>query len=116
MSSIPPALQRVVNRCLEKNPERRFQSASDLAFALEALSDSGGLSASAVGPQQSSRAGTGSKAAPPYRRLVWLGTTALALVVGALAIIDPYKFREHLFGPPPIQAIAVLPLSNISGD
>jgi serine/threonine protein kinase len=39
--SIPPALQRVVHRCLEKPPERRFQSASDLAFALEALSDSG---------------------------------------------------------------------------
>ncbi len=38
----PPALQRVVHRCLEKNPERRFQSASDLAFALEALSDSHG--------------------------------------------------------------------------
>jgi eukaryotic-like serine/threonine-protein kinase len=38
---IPPALQRVVRRCLEKNPEQRFQSASDLAFALEALSDSG---------------------------------------------------------------------------
>ncbi len=37
----PPGLQRVVHRCLEKNPERRFQSASDLAFALEALSDSG---------------------------------------------------------------------------
>jgi serine/threonine protein kinase/Tol biopolymer transport system component len=35
----PPALQRVVRRCLEKNPEQRFQSASDLAFALEALSD-----------------------------------------------------------------------------
>ena len=34
-----PALQRVVHRCLEKNPELRFQSASDLAFALEALSD-----------------------------------------------------------------------------
>jgi eukaryotic-like serine/threonine-protein kinase len=40
-SATPPALQRVVHRCLEKNPERRFQSASDLAFALEALSDSG---------------------------------------------------------------------------
>jgi eukaryotic-like serine/threonine-protein kinase len=36
----PLPLQRVVNRCLEKNPEQRFQSASDLAFALEALSDS----------------------------------------------------------------------------
>jgi serine/threonine protein kinase len=36
----PPGLQRVVHRCLEKNPEQRFQSSSDLAFALEALSDS----------------------------------------------------------------------------
>ena len=37
-SNIPPALQRVVHRCLEKSPEQRFQSASDLAFALDALS------------------------------------------------------------------------------
>ena len=37
---VPPSLQRVVQRCLEKNPEQRFQSASDLAFALESLSDS----------------------------------------------------------------------------
>ncbi len=37
----PPGLQRVVNRCLEKSPEQRFQSASDLAFALEALSETG---------------------------------------------------------------------------
>src|SRR5262249_14476816 len=37
---LSPALQRVVQRCLEKNPEQRFQSASDLGFALEAWSDS----------------------------------------------------------------------------
>jgi eukaryotic-like serine/threonine-protein kinase len=36
---ISPGLLRIVQRCLEKKPERRFQSASDLAFALEALSD-----------------------------------------------------------------------------
>jgi serine/threonine protein kinase/Tol biopolymer transport system component len=36
----PPGLQRMVHRCLEKSPEQRFQSASDMAFALEALSDS----------------------------------------------------------------------------
>ena len=38
--NLPAALQRVVQRCLEKNPEQRFQSASDLGFALEAWSDS----------------------------------------------------------------------------
>ncbi|HET6929928.1 MAG TPA: serine/threonine-protein kinase, partial [Candidatus Acidoferrum sp.] len=38
--NLPPALQRVVQRCLEKSPEQRFQSASDLGFALEAWSDS----------------------------------------------------------------------------
>jgi serine/threonine protein kinase/Tol biopolymer transport system component len=36
----PAALQRIVSRCLEKEPARRFQSASDLAFALQALSGS----------------------------------------------------------------------------
>src|SRR5215469_10091924 len=39
-ANVSPALQRTVHRCLEKSPEQRFQSASDLAFALEALSDS----------------------------------------------------------------------------
>ena len=36
--NIAPALERVVWHCLEKSPERRFQSASDVAFALESLS------------------------------------------------------------------------------
>ena len=31
---IPPGLADIVRRCLEKLPERRFQSANDLAFAL----------------------------------------------------------------------------------
>ena len=37
----PVGLEKVVSRCLEKNAEQRFQSASDLAFALQALSDPG---------------------------------------------------------------------------
>src|SRR5215475_7035690 len=37
---VSPALERLINHCLEKNPESRFHSASDLAFALEALSGS----------------------------------------------------------------------------
>src|SRR5271163_2998582 len=37
---VSPGLERIVRRCLEKQPEQRFQSAKDLAFALEALSGS----------------------------------------------------------------------------
>jgi len=43
--NLPPALERVVLRCLQKSPERRFQSASDLAFALENISSSSGVAA-----------------------------------------------------------------------
>jgi eukaryotic-like serine/threonine-protein kinase len=37
---LSPALDRIVHHCLEKNPNERFQSARDVAFALEALSGS----------------------------------------------------------------------------
>jgi serine/threonine protein kinase/tetratricopeptide (TPR) repeat protein len=51
-SSVPPALDRVVDRCLEKDLRRRFQTAGDLLFALDsvkphdtAISAFGGLTA-----------------------------------------------------------------------
>lgn len=46
----PLALERLIRRCLEKNAEQRFQSASDLAFALEHLLDPGSLSSTAAHP------------------------------------------------------------------
>ncbi|HET6982059.1 MAG TPA: protein kinase, partial [Myxococcaceae bacterium] len=36
-ASVPPAVAQVVQRCLEKDPERRVQTASDLGFALEVV-------------------------------------------------------------------------------
>jgi eukaryotic-like serine/threonine-protein kinase len=39
---VSPGLERIVRRCLEKAPDRRFQSASDLAFAVETLSGASG--------------------------------------------------------------------------
>jgi eukaryotic-like serine/threonine-protein kinase len=77
-AATPLGLQRVVHRCLEKNPEQRFQSASDLAFALEALSDTG------MTPSTGSHAHLGE---PAGRRGIALAgaTLAVLLGVGALA-------------------------------
>ncbi len=71
----PPGLQRVVHRCLEKNPEQRFQSASDLAFALEALSDSG-LS----GPVVEVKTARGNSRG----RFLWVAGVAALLAVAAV--------------------------------
>ncbi len=41
---VPVGLERIVRRCLEKDPEDRFQSARDVTFALEAVSGTSGVS------------------------------------------------------------------------
>jgi serine/threonine protein kinase len=53
--TIPPALQRVVDRCLEKEPIRRFQSASDLGFALQQISSPSTSSGTTARVEQTSR-------------------------------------------------------------
>jgi len=45
---VPPALERIVRHCLEKNPAERFHSAHDVAFDLETLSS---ISSGTVSPQ-----------------------------------------------------------------
>jgi len=46
----PPALQRLIDRCLEKTPAARFQSASDLAFAIQQISPSPSTEAAVAPP------------------------------------------------------------------
>ncbi len=83
--AIPPALERIVRRCLEKKPELRFQSATDLAFALETLatgSTSSGASALANDPESSDRL-AGPKSARGAHS--WLPWTVAAVATVALA-------------------------------
>ncbi len=45
---VPAGLERIVRRCLEKDPDHRFQSTRDLAFALESLSSASDSSVAAL--------------------------------------------------------------------
>jgi serine/threonine protein kinase len=72
---VPPGLKRIVNRCLAKAPEQRFQHASDLAFAMEALSD-------ASGDMYPVASGT----ADSRKKWRWVGAAAVAVVVVAVGV------------------------------
>ena len=70
---VPPALEKVIRHCLEKLPEQRFQSASDLAFALETLSD----------PAISAPAGPAHGGKSNGRHVAFAAATAVAALLGA---------------------------------
>src|SRR5918998_1107942 len=83
-SAVSPALERLVLRCLEKNSAARFHSASDLAFALEALS---GATAVSGGQATATRslAGRGVR----RRELIAWGVAGAALLAALLALVLP---------------------------
>ncbi|HXR98572.1 MAG TPA: protein kinase [Terriglobales bacterium] len=79
---VPPGIERILRRCLEKQPQQRFQSASDLAFALEDLSagSHSGARPALFGsmPPQAASAGT------MWR---WLALAAIAALVTGGALV-----------------------------
>ena len=87
--NVSPALERLVNHCLEKNPESRFHSARDITFALEALS---GSTASGLGDISTN------ESLPSMRRGVraWLpwAVAGGALLLAVVAFAWPYFRRS----------------------
>ncbi len=79
---VSPTLERIVRRCLEKRPEERFQSARDLAFAIEAVSGTSAASAvQTVTP--------GIRALGRWRAVV---AAILLMVAAALGLLAGSKF------------------------
>src|SRR5437870_414372 len=85
---ISPALERLVNHCLEKSPEERLHSASDLALGLEAMSGSAPVSSQTM---------TATATAPISARLVkhlpWIvaGSLSLALLITIALLISSFR-------------------------
>ena len=103
----PPALDRVIGRCLEKRPEDRFQSVRDLGFALADVAREFGVS-------QPSRA-----RAHRSRTMAWVAGAALTTA----ALLGLILNRGYLLPRMPagdagsrISSLVVLPLANLSND
>jgi serine/threonine protein kinase len=110
---VSTTLERLVNHCLEKNPESRFQSARDLVYALEAVSGStGNLPTEAALPVRPARA--------KWReRIPWIVAGLLALLAAfaflALYLRPAQKEEAHAvrltIPPPPRGVVSTLSVS-----
>jgi len=99
--NIPAELERIILKCLEKDPDRRYQSAGDLFIDLKKLkrdTESGKITAPLV-------------LEPRKRRLKWI-VPLLLLIVAVAAIRISLKPKDT----ETIRSIAVLPFVNVSSD
>jgi eukaryotic-like serine/threonine-protein kinase len=108
--SLSRELSRIIGKCLEKEPENRYQSAKELAIDLRRLlAPSADVSVLAAEPK-------------PWRRLVrpaMAGLAALFALAALLAAFNVVGWRDRLLGRdgrPQISSLAVLPLANLSRD
>jgi serine/threonine protein kinase/Tfp pilus assembly protein PilF len=101
-AAVPPELDRLIRRCLEKHADARFQSARDLAFALRALLTTPGQSAT---PH-----------ATPRTKAV-IAALLIVFILAVLATIvwtrRPNESTSAGVGPrQDIHSLAVLPLTS----
>jgi serine/threonine protein kinase len=104
---VPPKLEEIIHKALEKDRKHRFQNASDIRTDLQRLKRD---TESSLMPAVTTP--------PPRRRglALLVPGIALALLVGAVALTNVGGLRQRLFGRPgagTIRSLAVLPLENL---
>jgi len=80
-AKIPTSCQQILMHCLEKEPENRFQSARDLAFALETLTEDSGIRKRPSRPRA------------PAARFLLAPLAAVSVVALALLLWSPWQQR-----------------------
>jgi serine/threonine protein kinase/tetratricopeptide (TPR) repeat protein len=109
--TIPQALSNIVSKCLERDPNLRYQRATEFLRDLDAWQGNRAAATLAFQP-----------AVEPWGRTIhWPVVMGIATVI-ALAILG-FAFRDKVFSPPsaqsgsvPAASLAILPFRNASGD
>jgi serine/threonine protein kinase/Tfp pilus assembly protein PilF len=110
---LPRHLDRVVQRCLEKDPDQRLQTARDLLNELTGLRDELRSGPTLETPEQIS------DRPPTVNRLWVLGGLAVIAVAAILILVFGIGDRRResgMAGAASLQSLAVLPLENLSAE
>jgi TolB-like protein/tRNA A-37 threonylcarbamoyl transferase component Bud32/Flp pilus assembly protein TadD len=114
--ALPPVLQSVVDKCLNKDPSQRYHSGGEVRAALETAdtaSRSERIPVAALAVHEAAQ-----RSAQSQRQL-WYGAGTFTMIVLVLAGFLWKASRPHPVPravPGAIQSLAVLPLDNLSGD
>jgi serine/threonine protein kinase/tetratricopeptide (TPR) repeat protein len=103
---LPPKLEEIINKALEKNPDVRCQSAAELRADLKRLKRD----------TESGKTGAITKSAVPFR---WSHERIAAVILALVAIVGVLMVGVRFYlahTPQRINSIAVLPLENLSRD
>lgn len=100
-SSVPPDLSKIIQRCLRKDPARRYQTIADVKAALEDFRE------------EWSGSGRGISAQTGPRRFAWIGLTAILMIALLLGWFG-WRARRGSAGQDSLPLNAV-PLTTLSG-